>query len=92
MDYIDSFWNYIVAHQGETFFTKKGLPFSYTVKGGEVFIDRKKKSITRNTAVYAVKKAVETPDVKGPKALGVFGAPYVWMLIEAWRASEPETT
>lgn len=43
---IECLWEKIKACEGETFYTVKGLPFTYTVKGGELFAERKKKSIT----------------------------------------------
>ena len=76
----ENLWDIIIAHQGETFYTAKGLPFTYTIKGGEFFTDRKKKSITRATFEKAFLKIQEDTSHKitGPKALNVFGAPYVF--------------
>ncbi len=77
---VDNLWDVIVAHQGETFYTAKGLPFTYTIKGGEFFTDRKKKSITRATFEKAFQKiqADDGHTITGPKSLNVFGAPYVF--------------
>ena len=44
----DEVWEMFTHHQNEEFFTAKGLPFSYTIKGGEMFISRRSKSITRS--------------------------------------------
>ena len=41
----ENLWDEIKAHEGETFYTVKGLPFTYRVRGGELFTERKKKSI-----------------------------------------------
>ena len=78
----ENLWEIIIAHQGETFYTAKGLPFTYTIKGGEFFTDRKKKSITKATFEKAFLKIQEDPSHKitGPKALNVFGAPYVFAM------------
>ena len=46
---VENLWQVIESHQGETFLTVKHLPFTYTIKGGELFTDRKRKSITRST-------------------------------------------
>lgn len=46
---IDNLWQAITSHQRETFYTKKMLPFTYTIKGGEMFTDRRERSITRST-------------------------------------------
>ncbi len=77
---IENLWDIIRSHQGETFYTAKGLPFTYTIKGGEFFTDRKKKSITRATFEKAFLRLQEDTDqrITGPKALNVFGAPYVF--------------
>lgn len=81
----DELWDAITVRQGETFYTAKGLPFTYTVKGGEFFSDRKKKSITRATFEQAYQKIQQDGDhkVTGPKSLGCFGAPYVWAVFKA---------
>ena len=45
-------------------------------------IDRKEKTITRNTVLLAYEKALELMEtegcVSGPKKLGVFGASYLY--------------
>lgn len=82
-------WALVVAHAGETFHTASGLPFSYQQKLsrsgeplGELVIDRKKKTITRNTVLLAYEKAMELMaaegGVTGPKKLGCFGASYLY--------------
>lgn len=78
-------WNTIIKYQGRTFHTKKGLPFVYYVKGGELFTDRRERSITRSTFEKAYEKLEEdmlgdNPPcrIHGPKALNMYGAPYVW--------------
>ena len=80
----DELWEAITIRQGETFYTAKGLPFTYTVKGGELFSDRKKKSITRATFEQAYQKIQQDGEhkVTGPKSLGCFGAPYVWAVFK----------
>ena len=78
-------WDVIVEHQGKSFLTKKGLPFTYTIKGGELFTDRRERSITRITFEKAYHKLLEDQtgenpalQIVGPKTLNVYGAPYVW--------------
>ena len=41
---IDFVWPLLQQHQGKTFYTAKGLPFTYTIRGGELFVDRRSKS------------------------------------------------
>ena len=79
---VDNLWEVITSRQGETFYTKKMLPFTYTVKGGEMFTDRRQRSITKSTFEWAFEKLQNAPDtVTGPKALNVYGAPYVWAVL-----------
>ena len=48
--------------------TAKGLKFTYKIKGGEMFVNRKSKSITQATVFMAYHKAMELGDaVAGPK-------------------------
>lgn len=82
---ISDLWECIEQHQGDTFLTKKGLPFTYVVKGGELFTDRRERSITRSTFEKAYEKLVadrtgEVPSCRivGPKTLNMYGAPYIW--------------
>ena len=37
---VPGLWDAIQAHEGKQFLTKKGLPFTYTIKGGQLFTDR----------------------------------------------------
>lgn len=75
-------WNAILLHQGETFTTsgrgtKSGVAFTYRIRGAEMFVDRKEKSISRATVIRAYNKALELGVVTGPKKLNVFGASYL---------------
>ena len=80
---IENLWEKIRALEGESFHTVKGLPFTYRVKGGELFTDRKKKSITRATLERAFEKIQEHPEmITGSKKLNVFGGPYVWAIFK----------
>ena len=75
----ENLWRAIVAFQGYPFKTSKGLKFSYMVKGGEMLVDRKEKSITRATVELAYQKALELGGiVESSKKLGVFGASYLY--------------
>ena len=75
---LNNLWEVIVSHQGETFYTKKMLPFTYTIKGGEMFTDRRERSITKSTFETAYSKIRENPaKITVPKALNMYGAHYV---------------
>lgn len=83
MDFDKLQWEELEKHQGEIFYTAKKLPFVYTIKGGEMFVDRRSKSITRATFEKAVEKLKNDTEHKitGPKSLCCFGAPYIWAVI-----------
>lgn len=72
-------WNVLILFQGYPFVTTKGLKFSYTIKGNEIFFSRRERSITRATVNNALQKSLLLGEkVTGPKALGVFGASYLY--------------
>ena len=78
---IESVWQLLTEHQSETFYTMKKLPFTYVVKGGELFVDRRSKSITKATFEQALNKLKENPQqITGPKSLNVCG-PFLKHLI-----------
>lgn len=78
----DELWKLLEQHQGETFYTAKNLPFTYEIRGGEMFVDRRSKSITKATFERALERVKEEPEkVTGPKSLNVFGAPYIFALL-----------
>lgn len=75
----EKLWQELIYLQGCLFTTSKGLDFTYKIHGGEMFVDRKEKSITRATVMKAYGKVVELDGaVKGPKTLGTFGASYLY--------------
>ncbi len=79
---LEELWPSISARQGETFYTKKGLPFTYYIKGGELFCSRRERSITKSTFEAAYVKIQESAGkISGPKKLNVYGAPYVWAIL-----------
>ncbi len=85
----EQIWQKIVDRAGQTFRTARGLPFTYSIKRGrdgsllgEIVVNRKEKTITRNTVLLAYQRATELMEtegcVSGPKKLGVFGASYLY--------------
>ena len=78
----DLLWNTLIAFEEYPFKTAKGLRFQYTVKGNELFISRKEKSVTRASVNMAFETAVrlqrEGSKITGPKMLGYFGASYLY--------------
>lgn len=77
----DNLWKAITRHEGETFYTIRGLEFHYTIKGNQMMVDRKRKSLTRSTFELAFDRLQRGP-VSGPKELCVFGAPYIWVIFK----------
>lgn len=89
-------WKKIIAHQGETFITYSGLPFSYEIRRGkrgeytrELWIDRREnsKSLAWSSVMLAyckLAKLWETdrkPLVAKPKALGdIRGITYIYAI------------
>lgn len=75
---IEAIWQLLQQHQGETFHTAKGLPFTYTIRGGELFVNRRRKSITVSTVRRALEKItlLEAAGevITGPKKIGCYGA------------------
>lgn len=84
-DSIDAVWALLQQHQQEAFHTAKGLPFTYTIRGGELFVDRRQKSITVSTVANALEKiaALEEAgiEISGPKKLGCYGASYLYPVL-----------
>ncbi len=82
---VPGLWDVIREHEGQQFLTKKGLPFTYSIKGGELFTSRRERSITRSTFEKAYEKLIQDQEgedapkkIVGPKTLNCYGAPYVW--------------
>lgn len=76
---METLWATLLEHQSQTFYTARGLEFTYTIRGGEMFVSRKEKSITRASVELAYKRAAAMGGVvSGPKKLGVFGASYLY--------------
>ena len=78
----EELWELMSRLAGCVFFTAKGLKFTYKIHGGEMFVNRKSKSITQATVFMAYNRAVElmkeNGSVNGPKQLGTFGASYLY--------------
>lgn len=78
-DNLELLWDVIVSFAGYPFQTyPKGLKFKYEIKGNEMFVNRKKKSITRSTVVLAYQNMRQAEKIKRTKELGTFGASYLY--------------
>ena len=75
-------WRAVETFANYPFATEKGLSMKYTVRGGEIFFNRKEKSVTKATVMKAFHQARriqgEKGFVSGPKELGTFGASYLY--------------
>ena len=80
MDF-DECWGRLGSLQGHVFHTARGMPFTYSIHGGVMRIDRKSNPITRATVELAFKSAIDAHgEVPGPKALRCFGASYLYAI------------
>ena len=79
---IEVIWQLLQQHQGVTFHTAKGLPFTYSIRGGELFVNRRRKSITVSTVRRALEKITQLEAagevITGPKKIGCYGASYLY--------------
>lgn len=75
-------WEALKAFQNHPFYTAKKLEYSYILKGNEMFVSRKDKSITKATILLSFHNALNVQEqegrVSGPKKLGTFGASYLY--------------
>ncbi|MCD8231197.1 MAG: hypothetical protein LUD14_05145 [Clostridiales bacterium] len=72
-------WDAIIQFDSYPFQTVKKMKYIYQVKGNEMLISRKEKSITRSSVNIAFHIAHEMQgNVSGPKKLKVFGASYLY--------------
>lgn len=82
----DALWDVLVLLEGKTFETAKHLNYSYSIKGYEIFVSRKDKSITRSTVNLSLWNAMELQraglPVSGPKKLKTFGASYLYPIFQ----------
>ena len=75
----DLVWEAITLFADYPFHTYRKLRFTYEIRCGEMFINRKDKSITRSSVDIVVGETVRLKwKVAGPKKLGVFGASYLY--------------
>lgn len=82
----DALWDVLVLLEGKNFETAKHLNYSYSIKGYEIFVSRKDKSITRSTVNLSLWNAMELQKaglpVSGPKKLKTFGASYLYPIFQ----------
>ena len=74
-------WERLTEKQGMVYHTAKGLPFTYEIRGNEIFFSRKEKSVTRATVNRAYHRMTEET-ITGSKQLSVFGASYLYPILK----------
>lgn len=70
----EEFWTLFLTNQNKPFHTDKNLPFTYTIRGGEMFVDRRSKLITKVTIMQAYCRILEDQErlIRGPKKFELF--------------------
>lgn len=75
-------WEALSAFAGDPFKTAKGLSYTYSIRGNEMFFTRKEKSVTRASVNRAFDTVLrlqrEGTAITGPKMLRCFGASYLY--------------
>jgi hypothetical protein len=81
-------WSRITAHTGQTFHTKTGLEFTYTIDGKTFHPSR----THYNISITNFRKAYELVPLEGPGKINdlVRGPSYVWAVLHDPRISRGE--
>ena len=79
-------WNTLLNNQGKTFTTsgrgaRTGIQFTYIIRGAEMFVSTRSKSITRASILLAYHK-VKGKEITGPKMIGVHGDSYIFAVFK----------
>ena len=82
----DLLWLVLCELEQEFFYTVKKIPFTYIIRGHEMFVDRKEKSITQATVILSARRVLEKQAqgivISGPKKIGTFGASYLYPIFQ----------
>ena len=80
-------WKQLCEASGMKCQTFCGLDFCYSIRGNELFVDRKAKSLTRATVIQTYRRAKKLlgngEPLTGPKSIGTFGASYLLPIFQA---------
>ncbi len=79
MKNLDTIWAKIRMHSGETFYTKKKIPFTYRMGETTIFVDCKKCQISK--AMIGRAMALQSQTVVRIRQEAVTGASYVYSLL-----------
>lgn len=83
---VQKVWETLQLFQESSFYTVKNLEFHYYIKGNEMFVDRKEKTITKASVAKAYGTLLslkrEDGEISGPKKLNCFGASYLYPVFQ----------
>lgn len=79
MSFFDDCWNRIIQHAGESFHTKRGLHFKYSIKGNLLLPSRTDYQISKKD----LEKVFKMGRLKGPGVISneIRGSAYVWAIM-----------
>ena len=83
MKNIDIIWKNLRLHRGETFYTKKGIPFTYRMGETTIFVDCKKCQISKAMIERTIR--LQNPSVVRISQEGVTGSSYVYSFLHDYR-------
>ena len=82
----DLLWLVLCEMEQEFFYTVKANSFTYIIRGHEMFVNRKEKSITQATVILSARRVLEKQAqgmvISGPKKIGTFGASYLYPIFQ----------
>lgn len=74
-------------HEGETFFTIKGIPFTYELRDCGIYISRIKDNRPYTFTYANLDKALEQMPVSGPAEFdGIWGHPYCYGILQVYES------
>ena len=83
---VELLWRVLCALEQDFFYTVKGISFTFIIRGHEMFVNRKEKSITQATVGLAAQRVLEKQAqgmvITGPKKIGTFGASYLYPIFQ----------
>lgn len=76
---VDGIWDEVARHSNETFETKTGIPFSYTVRGNVLHLHNTNHTLSRTqfedaAARVGITKPFDLRDLRGPS--------YTWAILQ----------
>lgn len=86
-------WDVVSSFADYPFYTNRGMKFLYKICGGEMQVNRKKKTITKATVLVFVNRVLQMNNVgeqiTGSKKIGTFGASYLFAIFKRFGLINP---